>query len=96
MIETKHTKWEKAGPWNWVRHGKDFYLSFANTGLGPSFWKGDGDGIETALVAPDGTFYILNGDYRKQYDKLFKQGYKACKRFYDQQSAHADSSWSRK
>lgn len=76
--------------------GDGFYVSYAETWRMGGFMAGDGDGIETALRRLDGRdgWMILNGDYREQYEKLVPQGYDACKRFYDQQSAHADSSWS--
>jgi len=97
-MESLMAKWQKTDgiARNEVLDGGDFYISYANTSGGPGFMRGDGDGIETALRRKDGRdgWMILNGDYRAQYEKLMDQGYDACKRFYEQQSAHADSSWS--
>lgn len=48
---------------------------------------------ETALVK-NGEFYILKGDFRKQYSKLFPKGFDACKKFFDEQEALHGSDWS--
>ncbi len=84
------------GNTNWVLTGKGFYISY-NSDLGAgfmgSFFGSDDGGPETALCK-NGAFHILNGDYRNQYEKLVPLGWDACKKFYNQQSAHADSSWS--
>lgn len=88
----KKKGWQKSGSYNSVLDGGDFYISYAETAA-MGGWAGDGDGIETALCK-DGHFHILNGDYREQYEKLLPDGFDACKRFYDQQSAHSDSRWS--
>jgi len=40
---------------------------------------------ETALVkisSKGNTFYILNGDFRKEYEKLALKGFAACLKFY--------------
>ena len=41
-------------------------------------------GEETALVkkGKDEKFYILNGDFRKEYEKLLSKGFKVCYEFY--------------
>ena len=95
QLKEKETaaKWRYVGgvARNEVLDGDGFYVSYADTS-GMFGWSGDGDGIETALVK-DGQFKILNGDYRAQYEKLVPEGFDACLRFYQQQSAHADSSW---
>ena len=93
------SKWEDSGnPFtkNYILRGDGFFISFnpdpSASMLGSIFGSDDG-GPETALCY-EGEYYILNGDYRDAYERLLPQGYDACKRFYDQQSAHADSSWS--
>lgn len=78
---------------NFVLEGAGFYISFNPCPGGGSFFGSDDGGPETALCEGD-NFHILNGDYRAQYEKLLPQGLEACMRFYAQQSAHADSSWS--
>ena len=49
-------------------------------------------GAETALCK-DGEYFILLGDFRKQYAKLIPRGFAACKAFYDASDAER-SSWS--
>ena len=99
MSNTK-VKWEQVhgplGGTNCVLSCDEFYISFnpdLNATIFGSIFESDNGGCETALCKDD-NFYILNGDYRIQYEKLFTQGFNACKRFYDQQSAYSDSSWS--
>lgn len=84
------------GSINYILECDGFYISYnpdpSASIFGTSF-ASDDSGPETALCG-DGAFHILNGDYRSQYEKLAAQGWEACKQFYDQQSAHAGSSWS--
>ena len=95
-----NTKWKRVygtpGGSHELLEGDGFYISY-NADLGASSFEAmfdsDDGGPETALCK-DHKFYILNGDYRTQYEKLVPQGFDACKKFYDQQSAHSDSSWS--
>lgn len=86
----------RLGSTNYVLEADGFYISY-NPNLNASIFGGvfgsDDGGPETALCK-DGEFFILNGDFRAAYERLAPQGYAACKAFYDQQSAHADSSWS--
>ena len=53
---------------------------------------------ETALVLKTGNgkniFYILNGDFRKEYEELFPKGFAACKKFYDRNKKKHRSNWS--
>lgn len=51
---------------------------------------------ETALINNRGrTIYrILDGDFRKEYDKLAPRGFKACKEFYESKKDKYDSPWS--
>ena len=57
---------------NEVVHGRGFYLSYnpCTSDIGEE---------ETALCFKDGSFWILNGDYRKKLKPLIKKGVKACK-----------------
>lgn len=51
---------------------------------------------ETALVVTEGRnkgFYILNGDFRKQYEKIYSKGFKECHKFYLSKVKHR-SNWS--
>ena len=84
---------------NQVLNGDGFYISYA-TGAGLAvigLFGSDDDSDETALVVPNDAggkdFFILNGDYRADYEKLTPEGLDACKAFYE---THKDkvSSWS--
>lgn len=46
---------------------------------------------ETALIM-DGEYYVLNGDFRKQYEKLSTK--KEAKAFYDRNRKEHGSAWS--
>lgn len=48
---------------------------------------------ETALVN-DGKFFILNGDFRKEYEKLVPKGWDACFKFYLKKREKHISQWS--
>lgn len=68
-----------------VIEGKNFYISYR---MG-----------ETALVGnpdKDGRpkYLILNGDFRDEYRKVIKRGYRACVRVYDKHKAVCRSEWS--
>lgn len=52
----------------------------------------DGSYQETALLYK-GNFYILNGDFRKEYEELVPKGYQACYDFFLSKSEFK-SSWS--
>lgn len=79
---------------NEVLGGDGFFVSYnANTGSKISCFAGDGEGDETALVKGD-KFYILNGDFRKEYSELVEKDYGKCKKFFDSKKAKYQSSWS--
>lgn len=69
---------------NTVLEKEGFYISylFPKSGLfsGTSF-DSDTDEGETALVK-DSHFYILNGDYRKEYEELVDLGFEECYKFF--------------
>ena len=89
-------KWKKLSD-NEVLNGKGFYISYnsdtstSKMGLGMFLNKLGGlmggledDGrAETALVkkGKKNVFYILNGDFRKQYEKLFPS-FNKCLKFF--------------
>jgi len=90
--------WIKGGPFNQVLEGKGFFISY-NPRPGQMFggWVADDGGDETALVRTGkgrNTYYILNGDFRKDYEKLINDGFVACKKFYDKKRKKFKSSWS--
>jgi hypothetical protein len=82
------------GSENFLLQGDGFYVSYNPDppgGFGGTFGSDDGD-AETALCY-GGRFDILNGDFRTAYERLVPEGLEACRNFYRQQAAHADSSW---
>jgi hypothetical protein len=86
------TEWIDQFP-NQVLAGDGFYISYNETTIiFGSFFSSDDVGPETALCY-NGRFDILNGDFREAYERLVPEGLEACKRFYQQQSAHFASKW---
>jgi|TARA_Y100000310_G_scaffold20001_2_gene19515 hypothetical protein len=62
--------------------GEEFAISYnSNPGSGLSLFDGDGGSDETALCK-GGKYYILNGDYRDEYEAIIDQGFDACFQFY--------------
>lgn len=82
---------------NWMLKSEDgkFHISYnSNTHTMISAFHGDGAGDETAIVDNvNSQYYILNGDWRKDYEQLIDKGFKACKDFFDAHQEHK-SSWS--
>jgi len=86
------TKW-KTLRHNMILDGGDFYISFNPCPwAGTKMFESDTDRGETALCK-DGKFLILNGDFRKEYEGVFGEGYTACFAVYEQHRAEFDSSW---
>ena len=87
-------KWERsANGRNLVLEGKGFALSYnPDTSFLGIFASDEGGSDETALIKED-TYYILNGDFREEYEAVFEQGFDACLAVF---KAHPDkvSSWS--
>lgn len=87
----------------WVRYDRNvqleadgWYISYngdtRNTPL-KLMW-GD-EPKETALVNKTvGKYYILNGDWRKEYEAIFDKGFDACMQFYIKHMKQHGSSWS--
>lgn len=70
-----------------------FHISYnPDASSGVSMWAPDDLGAETAVVVDD-YFFILNGDWRKQYEPLVEKGLDACLEFFAAHLEHA-SSWS--
>lgn len=69
-----------------VIQGKGFIISYAMAGSGPT-------NDETAIVYKK-KYYILNGNWLKEYKPLAKKGYKACKKFYDSKKKEHQNFWS--
>lgn len=75
MSEPKR-RWKYIGP-NYVLDCGDSVVSYNPGSYGPAMFDGDGGSDETALVK-DGEYYILNGDFRDQYQSIADQGFKEC------------------
>jgi hypothetical protein len=82
------------GNTNTVLDGEGFYISYnSNPCSSLGFFGSDNHSAETALCK-DGKFFILNGDYRKEYSERIDKGFDACKEFYDTLKQECRSSWS--
>ena len=89
-------KWETGGPHNIMLKGDGFHISYnKDTDELGEFLRGDAH-QETALVK-DGKYYILNGDWREDYEKLLIHGFEVCKKFFDKNNiGNNTSTWSNK
>lgn len=86
----------------WIRMGRniilenpaqDFYISYnEHPGSGFSPFAGDGGNCETAIVR-DGSFYVLNGDHRVEYEERIDRGFDSCIEFF-LANEPLQSSWS--
>lgn len=74
--------------------GKNF-ISFQplQNPFGFAFFAADTAEGETAIVTED-DYRILNGDWRKEYEKLAEEGLEACIKFYEENKVIYGSSWS--
>jgi len=89
-------QWETAAMGNQILDCGDFYISFrANTSDFGSIFTGDDDGAgETALCSNGGKYMILNGDFRKDYEKRVDKGFEECLKFYKSKKKKYSSVWS--
>ena len=89
-------EWKKLSH-NEVLEMDDFYISYNPRAGGEfNFLQSDNHQPETALVIPNNEhkFRILNGDFRKEYEKLVGEGKEACIKFYDKLKKEHISTWS--
>lgn len=98
---TKKPNWEQLKN-NSVLNGNGFYISYnPNTALGNQEFTilanilglDRKDGEETALCLVGGGFRILNGDFRKEYEKAFPD-LKKCLAVYEKNKAKFRNNWS--
>jgi len=88
------SEWEITEMGNLVLDGGDFFISFrANTSELSDFFTGDDDGKGETALYYDGEYKILNGDFRKDYEKRIKSLTK-CLEFYKSQKNKNNSRWS--
>ena len=83
--------------------GEEFYIAY-NPNMGNmGIFASDNGQVETSLVKRKSTtlvdtisdeFFILNGDFREQYENLVDKGFCACYRFYRDHKKEHGSSWS--
>jgi len=86
----------------YVSYNPDTFTSYFGRGLPPGFFTDLAnfidpsrqlkDGEETALYDGE-NWYILEGDFRKNYLRAFPKGLEACKRVYERNKAKR-SNWS--
>lgn len=92
-IEPEEVKaWVYMGP-NYMLQGDGFYISY-NPGEygGMPFFDADNSSDETA-ICKDGRYFILNGDFRREYEKVVDKGIDACMKIFKKNRA-LKSSWS--
>ena len=89
------SEWERLGGFSphFILEGEGFYVSY-----NPSVYGGllNEPTEETALVkdGEEKAYYILNGDFRKQYEKLVPRGFCVCYGFYLINKGLYGSKWS--
>jgi len=87
------TKWESTGRGNAILEGEGFFVSYnPSPGMGLAMFQSDTGGAETALCY-NNRFDILNGDFRKDYEKIVGKGLGACQEFYKIKESECNSSW---
>ena len=89
-------EWKKISN-NEVLSGDDFYISWLQdtSSLGISSWVGDDNNKGETALCKDGDYFILNGDFRKEYEKYFDEGFESCKKnVYDKMKKTNSSCWS--
>lgn len=92
VVKAEEAKvWEYMGP-NWILGAPDFFVSYNPGNYGISFFMSDTGGSETALVKDD-QYFILNGDFRPEYEAVIDLGFEACLQVYKNNLSHK-SSWS--
>jgi hypothetical protein len=92
-------KWETTTMGNEVLDGDGFFISYQpnQNVLGIKSFSADTSSGETALVnkkASSFFYLILNGNFKKEYEKLVPLGYDACVKFFNEMKKKHKSSWS--
>ena len=91
-------KWKHLSGNSVLEGDKDFYISYnllLLPAVGFSSFASDNNSEETALVNSKSKiqFRILNGDFRKDYEKIIDKGWKSCLSFYNSKKKLHNSSW---
>lgn len=78
---------------NYILKAEDFFISYnPNPGGMISSFAGDDGSVETAIVKGE-NYYILNGDFREEYEALVDEGFDVCYNFF-LSKPELKSSWS--
>ena len=88
-------RWKKVRD-NVILKGKGFHISYNPYLSKPEVrsFRSD-DGLpETALVVDSIRFLILNGDFRKEYEKAFPKGLTECLKVFRKHERKSRSTWS--
>jgi hypothetical protein len=76
--------------------GKGFHISYNPHLSKPELgcWKSNDGKPETALVIDSIKFLILNGDFRKEYEKALPKGLTECLKVFRKHKKKSRSTWS--
>ena len=72
--------------WVLAEDGKDFLISYINVK--------EFNIEETALMTCDDKYYILNGDFRKEFEQAFSNGLQSCMEVFNKFKEDTSSVWS--
>lgn len=91
----KKIEWKALpGAENMVLDGDGFYISYNPSPCSLiSMFRSDTGGAETALCVTEREYYILNGDFRKEYEEAFPD-LQECQEVYEKLKGEYRSSWS--
>lgn len=88
--------WEYIKP-SYILEAKDFHISYTKdtSALHPGFPPARIEDLqETALyVERKDRYYILKGDWRKEYEEVFHLGLAACIKVFEENKENAKSAW---
>ena len=86
----------KKGMPNQLLEGDGFCISYNPDTLSILGGLGAGDVPEETALVKGSQFFILNGDWRKHYERLLPDGWDACFSFFKKRNKRYVSSWSDK
>lgn len=101
----KTKAWIRLGS-NSILEGDGFYVSYNPntssehnilTDMANMLGADVDDGEETALVKeedPTNIFYILTGDFRKEYEQIVDKGFADCLKFFKEMQSKFGNNWS--
>ena len=93
-MKKTNKKWEVSPMGNLVLQGDGFFISYrANTADFGESWAGNDEGSGETALCFDGEYKILNGDFRKDYEKIIDSGLNECLKFYEEKKEKFNSRW---